>query len=69
MVVVDIDGPQATEFLQYLLVNDVAKLPSPGQAMYTPMLNEAGGVIDDLIVYKTSYGYRLVVNAGTAEKI
>jgi aminomethyltransferase len=68
MVVVDIDGQQATEFLQYLLVNDVAKLPSPGQAMYTPMLNEAGGVIDDLIVYKTSYGYRLVVNAGTAEK-
>ncbi|RMA77660.1 glycine cleavage system aminomethyltransferase GcvT [Umboniibacter marinipuniceus] len=68
MVVVDIEGVQATEFLQYLLANDVAKLPAPGQAMYTPMLNEAGGVIDDLIVYKTNEGYRLVVNAGTAEK-
>ena len=68
MVVVDVEGAQATEFLQYLLANDVAKLPAAGRAMYTPMLNAKGGVIDDLIVYKTESGYRLVVNAGTAEK-
>jgi len=68
MVVVDIAGAEDTKFLQYLLANDVAKLPAPGRAMYTPMLNPQGGVIDDLIVYKTEQGYRLVVNAGTAEK-
>ncbi|NVK11807.1 MAG: glycine cleavage system aminomethyltransferase GcvT [Gammaproteobacteria bacterium] len=67
MVVVDFEGPQATEFLQYLLANDVAKLVE-GKALYSPMLNTNGGVIDDLIVYRTSFGYRLVVNAGTASK-
>ena len=40
-----------------------------GKALYTAMLNEQGGVIDDLIVYLTDYyGYRLVVNCGTREK-
>jgi aminomethyltransferase len=67
MVVVDITGTEATAFLQTLLANDVAKLVE-NKALYTPMLNTTGGVIDDLIVYRTSFGYRLVVNAGTAEK-
>jgi len=67
MVVVDFEGAQATAFLQFLLANDVSKLVE-GKAMYTPMLNPQGGVIDDLIVYRTGFGYRLVVNAGTADK-
>jgi aminomethyltransferase len=68
MTIVDIEGAQATEFLQRILANDVAKLITPGKALYTGMLNEQAGVIDDLIVYKTQHGYRTVVNCATREK-
>lgn len=68
MTIVDIAGAKTTEFLQYLLANDVAKLTQMGKALYTGMLNEQGGVIDDLIVYRTEGGYRLVVNCATREK-
>ncbi|MCQ4294447.1 glycine cleavage system aminomethyltransferase GcvT [Pseudomonas stutzeri] len=68
MTVVDVAGEQATTFLQHLLANDVTRLKSTGRALYTAMLNERGGVIDDLIVYLTSWGYRLVVNASTRDK-
>ncbi len=67
MRVVDIDGAEAQAFLQSLLANDVRRLTRPGQALYSCMLNERGGVVDDLIVYRRSVGYRLVVNAGTAD--
>ena len=64
MTVVDIRGPQARDFLRYLLANDVAKLAVPGKALYSCMLNESGGVIDDLIAYyMDDEWYRLVVNA------
>jgi aminomethyltransferase len=69
MCVVDLTGPTTREFLQFLLANDVAKLKSPGKAQYSCMLNQAGGVIDDLIVYfRTDASFRLVVNAGTRDK-
>lgn len=69
MTVVDIHGPQARPFLQYLLANDVAKLTRQGKALYSCMLNEAAGIIDDLIVYfLDAQNYRLVVNASTREK-
>ncbi|AWM60031.1 glycine cleavage system aminomethyltransferase GcvT [Pseudomonas songnenensis] len=68
MTVVDVAGEQATAYLQHLLANDVTRLKSTGRALYTAMLNERGGVIDDLIVYLTDWGYRLVVNASTREK-
>ena len=69
MTIVDIEGARARDFLRYLLANDVAKLATPGKALYTCMLNESGGVIDDLIVYFfTPERYRLVVNAATREK-
>ncbi len=56
-------------FLQYLLANDVAKLKQSGKALYSCMLNDSGGVIDDLIVYYLSdEWYRVVINAGTREK-
>ena len=68
MTVVDVFGDDATNFLRKLLANDVAKL-RPGQAQYTLMLNEAGGVVDDLIVYfLAAESYRLVVNCATREK-
>ncbi|MBK1642431.1 glycine cleavage system protein T [Chromatium okenii] len=66
---IDIDGADATAFLQYMLANDVARLTASGKALYSCLLNEQGGVVDDLIVYSRCNGrYRLVVNAGTAEK-
>jgi aminomethyltransferase len=69
MLALDIQGPGSGSFLQQLLANDVAKLEQQGKALYSCMLNPDGGVIDDLIVYYISPGnYRMVVNAGTAEK-
>ncbi|WP_019601304.1 glycine cleavage system aminomethyltransferase GcvT [Teredinibacter turnerae] len=68
MTVVDIQGTGARDFLRNLLANDVDRLKLPGKALYTGMLNESGGVIDDLIVYLMVNGYRLVVNCATREK-
>ncbi len=68
MTVVDISGNDDLAFLRHLLANDVAKLDEVGRALYSAMLNETGGVIDDLIVYRMSFGYRLVVNCATREK-
>jgi len=69
MTVVDIRGPQAREFLSYLLANDVARLHQPGKALYSCMLTEQGGVIDDLITYFIEeHWFRLVVNAATRDK-
>ena len=68
MTVVDVNGSEAQAYLQYLLANDVARLKTPGKALYSGMLNEQGGVIDDLIVYLAGDGYRVVVNAATREK-
>lgn len=69
MTVIDLDGPRTQEFLRRLLANDVAKLKDPGKALYSCMLNEAGGVIDDLIVYYFDPAtYRMVVNAATRDK-
>ncbi|VXB16856.1 aminomethyltransferase, tetrahydrofolate-dependent, subunit (T protein) of glycine cleavage complex [Pseudomonas sp. 8AS] len=68
MTVVDVTGPQAQAWLQHLLANDVARLQTPGKALYSGMLNERGGVVDDLIVYLTDWGYRVVVNAATRDK-
>ncbi|NEV62041.1 glycine cleavage system aminomethyltransferase GcvT [Thiorhodococcus minor] len=66
---VDIHGAGAEAYLRHLLANDVAKLKAPGKALYTCMLNAAGGVVDDLIVYARAPGrYRAVVNAATADK-
>ncbi len=73
MVIVDLTADESSAdikaFLQFLLANDVAKLTESGKALYSCMLNEQGGVIDDLIVYyMTDDWYRVVVNAGTREK-
>ena len=69
MLSLDLTGGEAQAFLRHLLANDVAKLTVPGKALYSCLLQEDGGVIDDLIVYFfTETHYRIVVNAGTAEK-
>src|SRR5262249_36017312 len=51
MLVVDIEGSGARSFLRRALANDVDKLKAPGKALYSCLLNEQGGVIDDLIAY------------------
>ena len=69
MCAVDIAGKDAKVFLLRLIANNVDKLKESGKALYSAMLNEAGGVVDDLIVYFIADGrYRVVINAGTAEK-
>ncbi|MBW8192686.1 glycine cleavage system aminomethyltransferase GcvT [Neiella marina] len=69
MTIVDVKGEQAKAYLQVLLANDVAKLKVTGKALYSGMLNEQGGVIDDLIVYFfADDDYRVVVNSATREK-
>ncbi|MEM9690308.1 MAG: glycine cleavage system aminomethyltransferase GcvT [Pseudomonadota bacterium] len=69
MTVVDISGADASAFLSRLLANDVARLTTPGKALYSCMLNDDGGVIDDLICYWLGDdNYRLVVNAATRDK-
>ncbi|MEZ5500344.1 MAG: glycine cleavage system aminomethyltransferase GcvT [Steroidobacteraceae bacterium] len=65
MAVVDLEGERSQELLGRLLANDVAKLTTPGRALYSCMLNEHGMVLDDLIAYYIDdRNYRLVVNAG-----
>ncbi|MBN7138275.1 glycine cleavage system protein T [Lysobacter enzymogenes] len=69
MTVVDLRGARVREFLRRLVANSVDKLHKSGKALYTCMLNEDGGVIDDLIVYFHDEEYfRLVVNAATRDK-
>ena len=69
MLALDLGGPGAHEFLRYSLANDVEKLDRPGRALYSCMLNDSGAILDDLIVYFIdAENYRLVVNAGTAER-
>jgi len=69
MTVVDLRGARVRDFLRRLVANSVEKLKVPGKALYTCMLNEQGGVIDDLIVYYRGEDFfRLVVNAATREK-
>jgi aminomethyltransferase len=69
MCALDLAGADATRWLRRLLANDVARLTTPGKALYSCLLDESGGVIDDLIVYFfTPTHFRIVVNAGTAGK-
>jgi aminomethyltransferase len=69
MRVVDLQGGGARGLLRYALANNVDKLKDPGKALYSCLLTPAGTVIDDLIVYLLREdSFRLVVNAGTADK-
>jgi aminomethyltransferase len=69
MRVVDLEGAGGRDFLRYALANNVDKLQAPGKALYSCLLHPDGGVVDDLIVYFLREDFfRLVVNAGTADK-
>jgi len=63
----EVEGPRATELLQATLSNDLDKI-GPGEAQYTLLTNERGGVIDDLIAYRLDdFRYLLIVNAANRE--
>jgi aminomethyltransferase len=69
MTVVDAAGAGATDYFRMLLANDIGKLTAPGRGLYSCMLNEAGGVVDDLIVYRLEKDHwRVVVNAATRDQ-
>lgn len=72
MTLLELAGPDALPYLRQLLANDVARLQTPGKAIYSVMLNEAGGVLDDLIVYAPTVQqpelWRVIVNCGTHDK-
>jgi aminomethyltransferase len=62
-----VEGPNAHELLQSLLSNDLEKI-SDGEAQYTLLTNERGGIVDDLIAYRIDpHHYLLVVNAGNRQ--
>ncbi|MBI5329640.1 MAG: glycine cleavage system aminomethyltransferase GcvT [Betaproteobacteria bacterium] len=69
MLPVDLKGDGARAFLRRLVANNVDKLQTTGKALYSCMLHEGGGVVDDLIIYfMREDWFRIVVNAGCAEK-
>jgi aminomethyltransferase len=69
MGILELEGEGARPFLRRLLANDVDRLRQPGKALYSCMLNEHGGVLDDLIVYCLAEDrFRVVVNAATRER-
>ena len=68
MLPVDVEGAQAAPFLRRALANDIGRLHAPGKALYSCLLAEDGGILDDLIVYFIAAGrYRMVLNAATAD--
>jgi aminomethyltransferase len=69
MCVVDFHGERVRAFFEFAIANNVGKLQTAGRALYSCLLNPNGGVIDDLIVYFFAEDFfRVVVNAGTADK-
>ncbi len=69
MCVIDLAGTRVREFLRHVLANDVAKLVTPGKALYSCVLRDDGGVVDDLIVFFLSESwFRMVVNAARRDK-
>ncbi len=64
---IHVEGPASADFLQAMLSNDIDRL-ADGEAQYTLLTNEDGGIVDDLIAYRLGPGhYLLVVNAGNRE--
>ena len=62
-----ISGPKSYDFLQNITINNVSKL-KVGDAQYSAMCYEDGGIVDDLILYKKKDSYLMVVNAANIEK-
>ena len=69
MAVFDLLGSNQTEFLKFLIPNDVRKILDSKRALYSPLLNESGGILDDLIVYHLGNdNFRIISNCATREQ-
>ena len=68
MTIIDLDRAGAFDYLRHLTANDPGKLDAVGRAQYGVLLNDTGGIVDDLIVYRRANGWRAVVNAATRAK-
>jgi aminomethyltransferase len=62
-----VKGPEALAYLQYMVTTDVSKM-SVGQAKYSPVCYEDGGIVDDIFIYRMPDRYFLAINASNAEK-
>ena len=62
-----VSGPGALEFLNHMVTNDLAAVV-PGQAMYSPMCRPGGGIVDDLLIYRSPDHFMVVVNASNIAK-
>ena len=69
MAIIDISGAESKELLKLILANDISNLSQEYDALYSAMLNERGGIIDDLIAYKIPMGFRLIVNCATRNTV
>ncbi len=70
MTGVDITGADAEDYLRFILANDVGRLRTPGRALYSCLLTEAGGILDDLIVYYLApEHYRIIFNSATRLRV
>ena len=67
MTILDFEGKDTKDLLRKLLANDISSLENDFDGLYSALLNESGGILDDLIAYKMKSGYRLVVNCATRE--
>ena len=68
MSIFDLNGSEQVDFLRNLLPNDVAKISTPNRALYSPLLDESGGIMDDLIVYNLGSHYRIISNCATSSQ-
>ncbi len=67
MTIIDVEGVDSSRYLRSLLANDINKLGKNFDSLLSVFLNQTGGVIDDLLVYRMEDSYRLVVNCATGE--
>jgi aminomethyltransferase len=63
-----VKGVGAAEFLQFMIANDLDKISTPNKALYTQFVMPSGGTVDDLIVYRRTEDFLVVVNASNIEK-
>lgn len=65
---IEVSGPGALELVQWVTTNDAARI-AVGQAQYTALVNEQGGVLDDLLVYRFKDRWMLVANAANRARV
>jgi aminomethyltransferase len=68
MTVFDLSGSEQVNFLRKLLPNNVDKIKDSQKALYSPLLNESGGILDDLIVYNLGENFRIISNCATSSQ-